>query len=163
MTSPSASKQAEEALAAKPRQLENRVRELEAVNRLNVKLLNKRAEVFAEVEDARNELQAIFDALAAAIIVVDEERTILRANQAFARLVGKPIKEVLGEKACRLVHGTDKPIANCPLERARSTRDVVSVQFREPHLGGKLLDCRTFPVAGAEKPCFVHRLREVSE
>lgn len=152
-----------EVAASKTQELENRVQELEAVNRLNVKLLNDRADHLTQVETAKRELQAIFDTIPDGILVLDANRMIWRANQGFAQLVGKPIKLLLGERACRLVHGRDEPIPDCPLMQVLSTGSPQSIELREPYLGGKLLGVYVYPVPGMEKPRFIHCVRVVSQ
>ena len=53
-------------------------------------------ELFHKVEAAKREWEVAFDAIEDAIYIVDEDSRILRANLAFAQLLGMDIGDLIG-------------------------------------------------------------------
>jgi len=65
---------------------------------------------------------AAFDAMNDSICLIDRRGKILRCNRATARLLGKPVADILGRHCWQLVHGTAKPIEDCPILRMKASR-----------------------------------------
>ena len=57
-------------------------------------------ELFQKVEAAKREWEVAFDAIEDAIYIVDENSRILRANLAFAQLLGMDIRDLIGRTCC---------------------------------------------------------------
>ncbi|MDO9530832.1 MAG: PAS domain S-box protein [Deltaproteobacteria bacterium] len=62
-----------------------------------------------------------FDAIGDAVALMDQEGNILQCNQAMADLAGKPFPEIIGHRCWEVVHGTNGPIADCPMVRMRQS------------------------------------------
>lgn len=56
------------------------------------------AQLFGIVEQAKRDWEATFDAMPDPVVVVDLGGCVVRANLAFARLVDRPVRQVVGEK-----------------------------------------------------------------
>ena len=80
----------------------------------------KRAEETLRV--SARQWQTTFDAISDSVCLIDLEGTILRSNEGTAKLLGKPLDEIIGATCWELVHGTSEPIAGCPIVRMQSSR-----------------------------------------
>ena len=76
----------------------------------------KRAE--AALREAAQQWQATFDGVTDAIFLLDGEQHIMRCNQAAARLLGRPMKELVGRHCWEIVHHGDHAIPECPFRRS---------------------------------------------
>jgi two-component system cell cycle sensor histidine kinase/response regulator CckA len=74
-----------------------------------------------ENERLSREWQATFDAMQEAILLLDAEQRVLRANQAAARCFGHSPEEMADKPCWEIVHATDAPIPDCPLARMRES------------------------------------------
>jgi len=104
------------------RKLENKMSELETANRL------LKEKELALGNSIRN-WQITFDAMNDAISLIDLDGKILRCNTAMAELVGRQIKDVIGQNCYTLVHGAGKPIPECPIIRLKSSRQREFLEF----------------------------------
>jgi len=75
-----------------------------------------------ELDRAWSEWETTFDAIGDSVILLDSEFNILQANAATSSLLGKPLDEVVGQRCCKLVHGSNEPLENCPLIKAKTTK-----------------------------------------
>ncbi|MFC1891747.1 PAS domain S-box protein, partial [Thermodesulfobacteriota bacterium] len=71
-----------------------------------------------------------FDAISDAVCILDPEGRILRCNKTMSKLLGKPFKELLGRNCCEMVHGTSKPVENCPVLLMRNTRTRETLEYQ---------------------------------
>jgi len=98
-----------------------------------IEAMLRRRRVTAELHSLLDELQSTLDALSDALYVVDLQGKIVRCNLALAKLLGKPISEIVGHSCCRVIHGTATPIDACLLANARRShrRESLLVPLRE--------------------------------
>jgi PAS domain S-box-containing protein len=75
------------------------------------------------------EWQSTFDSVSDAVWLLDADQRILRSNKSAEALFGKPINEMLGRHCWEIVHGTDKPIPECPVVRMKRTRQRESMEL----------------------------------
>ncbi len=132
----------------------------ELLARLGV-LLRRRRDA-AQLRSTLDDLQDTFDAMNDAVYVVDMQGKVARCNMALARLLGKPISEIVGHSCFQVVHGTSERIGACLFERAiRSChRETLIIPLRERWLEvvvDPLLDEDGNVMAG------VHVLSDVTE
>lgn len=106
----------------------------------------QRAMLLSQIERAKEELETTFDALPEGVVMIDDNRGVLRANKSFARMVGKPMGSVVGANICRLMHGRDDLLHRCPLEDSIAEANGVAKVFREPYLGNISLRVQTYVV-----------------
>jgi PAS domain S-box-containing protein len=117
------------ALLARERGARN---EAERTNRANAELLEREKAARAEAVAAHREWQATFDAMTDAVLVVDRDDRLIRANRAFYGRVGLPPEQCLGERVSELVHKKSERFLNpgrCPIceMRARGEHAVIEV------------------------------------
>jgi PAS domain S-box-containing protein len=94
-------------------------------------LLRSKVAVFAELETSRRALKrseallrGAFEAAPIGKTLLDSERRIIRANPAFARLVGLTPGEVEGMPVADLCHSDDVPVLWAMLDRTDQSDDV---------------------------------------
>jgi PAS domain S-box-containing protein len=76
-----------------------------------------------------------FHAISEGIVLVDENLSIQKGNEAFAKMVGKKETHLAGKKIYHLVHGMKSPPGSCSIYRALQERKEFQREFWEPHLG----------------------------
>jgi CheY-like chemotaxis protein len=96
---------------------------------------------------ARRALEATFDAIDDAVVLVDPRRRILRANPAAARQAGHDDgMRLAGECCCRLFCGkADPPDGACPVEEAVRTGEVTAIDRIDPR-AGLAVRCWAYPI-----------------
>lgn len=79
-----------------------------------------------------NEWEKTFNAIDDWICMIDLDSTIRRTNAAAEKYFGGTL-ELIGKKCCKLVHGTDEPLDECPLPLMLKTgkRESVEIQIKD--------------------------------
>lgn len=81
-----------------------------------------------------NNWHSTFDILANPVMTVGPHGRIIKCNQAFLSLIGKPFQEIIGKPCYEIIHNTHKPPSNCPRLRFRkpyaSQTEVMKVNNR---------------------------------
>ncbi|MFO7945210.1 MAG: PAS domain-containing protein [Armatimonadota bacterium] len=125
-----------------------------------------RREACELAERSGAELEQVFQTATDAIRIVDADYTILRANEAFAKMVGRPIDEIVGEK-CHEVFGCedcDTPL--CHLRRIMNGERIEQHEGTRTTAGGEiicLLSAAPFEDAGGAIIGMVESFRDISE
>jgi PAS domain S-box-containing protein len=91
----------------------HRIDELESAGRGDALRQQVEASLRASVE----QWYTTFNMMSDAICLIDPQGRIERCNRAMVWLLDKPLSEILGHYCWEVVHGTDKPIDGCPVER----------------------------------------------
>ena len=68
-----------------------------------------------------NDLKGVLDALPFYVMLIDEDHKIIFANTEVQRKFGRDETEIAGTFCPKSIHGTDKPILECPLEESIAT------------------------------------------
>ncbi len=104
-----------------------------------------------------------FDAMAYGVSIHSVDWTILNANRAICRLLGKTLEEVIGKKCFQVFHGKDSPIAGCPLENPGQSRQQEYIEIFEPALD-KWLAISTSPVLDEDGAVatIVHTIHDIT-
>jgi two-component system NtrC family sensor kinase len=97
------------------------------------------AQTFQNVVRAKREWEETFDAITEGIFMLDQEFNILRANVAFAKMLGTTPAKLIGKKCYRVLHDRDEPPDYCPKVQAMRTGEPHTVEVREPTLESDLL------------------------
>ncbi len=71
---------------------------------------------------AAREWRSTFDAIGEAVCLLDPEGTVVRCNTAYAKLVGREPREVVGHDCHAMLHGGAEHPADCALARVLSSR-----------------------------------------
>ncbi|MCG2721472.1 MAG: response regulator [Thermodesulfovibrionales bacterium] len=137
------------------RKLENKMLELEAANRL------LKEKELALGNSIRN-WQITFDAMNDAISLIGLDGKILRCNTAMAKLVGRQIKDVIGQNCYTLMHGASKPIPECPIVRIKSSKQR---EFLELFKNDRWLHVTVDPLLDDESSLIggIHIIRDITE
>ncbi len=89
------------------------------------------------------EWQTTFNAMSDGICIIGVERKIRRANQTMTNILKKPLSEILGHECNILLHGTSKPIKNCPFMRMRISKKREIFGFQK---GEHWYNCTVDPI-----------------
>jgi PAS domain S-box-containing protein len=105
-----------------------------------------------------------FDAISDLVSIINKEHRIIRVNKAFADTFQKKPWELIGRSCYEVVHGTNKPVATCPLKKTVKTKKPVKVEFFEPHLGLHI-EVSISPIFNeqGEVVAVVHLARDISK
>ena len=90
---------------------------------------NRQAE--EKINGALQEWRTTFDATNDAIWILDKDQRILRSNKTAERIFERSNKELIGKHCWEIVHGTTKPIPECPVMRAKKSlrRESMDLQI----------------------------------
>lgn len=78
------------------------------------------------------DLQGILDALPFYILLIDSKHHILMANKAITIALGKNPDQVIGGYCPKVIHNSDCPIPQCPLEEVVCSCHAVEREFYDP-------------------------------
>ncbi|MDX2177571.1 MAG: PAS domain S-box protein [Candidatus Sumerlaeia bacterium] len=88
---------------------------------------------------AKNEWETTFDALPDAVLLLDLEGRIGRANKAAADNLGLPIRELVGKRYCELFGSPHGDGEECCVEGLLAAKETSAREVFEPRLGGWVL------------------------
>jgi PAS domain S-box-containing protein len=71
----------------------------------------------------------IFDAMSEALCLLDMDLRIVQCNRAYIELVNRREADIIGKPCWEVVHGTDRPIADCPCRKVREYRRRQTIQI----------------------------------
>ena len=97
------------------------------------------AQLFQKVVRAKSEWEETFDAITDGVFMLDEEFNILRANIAFAKMLGTTPAKLIGKKCYQLLHNQDEPPSYCPKVEMMQAGEPQTIEVREPTLEKDLL------------------------
>ncbi|UCG58374.1 MAG: PAS domain S-box protein, partial [Phycisphaerales bacterium] len=89
-----------------------------------------------EFGKARRQWEQTFNAIKDPVMLIDREHRVVRANAATSRFLHKDLDEIIGRTCRELVHGTDAPPDQCPLEmdKSRKTRGEAEIYIADRDL-----------------------------
>jgi PAS domain S-box-containing protein len=88
-------------------------------------------EVEEQQEIAIGEGRRAFDAVTDAVMLLDANAVVVRANAAATRLTGRGIDEIVGSLCCAAVHGLAVPHPDCARRRALQSGNVETSIIRQ--------------------------------
>ena len=101
--------------------------------------ITERKEAEEKIKNANEEWMRTFDAISDLVFILDNDSRFVRVNKATCDFLRKEPKELIGKRCFEVLHGTDKPILNCPCEKLKVTRKTETLELLEPNLGLTLL------------------------
>jgi PAS domain S-box-containing protein len=114
------------------------------------------AQLFQTVEQGKRDWETTFDAMQDAIALVDRADRVVRANRAFADLVGGAPTQIAGQAYHSLLDGALCQETTCPLEQSmqRGGPAICVHEYQE-----QVLEVQTTPIFtnGSEQPGFASR------
>ena len=113
--------------------VEKRTLELEAANRKLRAEVNGRKNAQKEVQDIKKEWEITFDAMVDWVSLVDLNCTIIRTNRRGEELFGVPVREMVGLSCCKVLHGSESQVPDCPMPAALKScrRESVELQLED--------------------------------
>ncbi|MDP2984012.1 MAG: PAS domain S-box protein [Candidatus Latescibacter sp.] len=99
------------------------------------------------------------------VMVVDEDHTILLANDIVLKVMGKKSEDVRGCYCPKLIHGLDSPFPGCPLEEAVEKGGYVEKELLDPFYNS-WVSSAIYPtsfVTRDGKRVFLHLIRDITE
>lgn len=117
-----------------------------------------------QLEKAKKQWEATFDAVPDLIAIIDRHHNIVRANKAMARKLGMNHKEILGRHCWELMHDNQKPPVDCPHAMLLADGNDHIAEVSEACLGGDFL-VSTSPLYDGDGEVYasVHVARDISE
>ena len=108
------------------------------------------------------EWQITFDAVSDAICLLDKDQRIIRCNRAMGKMFGFSQKELIRRYCWEIVHGTKKPIPDCPVIRTKKSLKREEMELR---IKGKIFNVTAYPVLGKKRAllAIVHIIKDISE
>lgn len=124
-------------------------------------------------ERARLVLQSVIDAIPDAIRVIGPDFRVHLANQAYARHVGLPVGQIIGQPCYRSSHRRDGPCVEtlvcCPLAEARAGHLPLTCQqvHRRSDTAAVHVEIVAAPLAlevdGQMQPCVIEAIRDLEQ
>ena len=117
-----------------------------------------------ELETAKKQWEATFDAVPDMIAIIDQNYRILRANKVMAGKFGLQPKDLIGKHCYELLHGTDEPHPACPHLSMWKKGTHQMAEMLEPRLGANLLVSNS-PLLDAAGKIYasVHVARDITD
>ncbi|GAB4362236.1 MAG: hypothetical protein Kow00128_01810 [Deltaproteobacteria bacterium] len=103
----------------------------------------------------------VLDALPDAVSVIDPDHRFLWVNDAMARFLGMPAKEVLGRRCFELVHCATERIDRCPCARLAGKRETEEMEIPERGIRVRIT---VDPIRNADGTFFgaIHLITEIT-
>jgi PAS domain S-box-containing protein len=118
----------------------------------------------ATIRAGMKEWELTFDSVPDAVVIIDDQCRIQRANRATAEILGMPLSKLIGRPCYEVLHGLNHAPQNCSHELLRTTGTSQRNDFEEPRLG-KTFDTTTTPLrdtSGMLLGC-IHVQRDISD
>ncbi len=91
------------------------------------------------VRRARQDWEDIFQAISHPTIIIDQKHSILNANRAILKRVGKSAEDLQGTKCYEIFHNSSEPPSDCPAEVLIRSGIATTVEMEMEALGGHFL------------------------
>ncbi|MCX6029381.1 MAG: PAS domain S-box protein, partial [Chloroflexi bacterium] len=88
----------------------------------------KRAE--ESLKKAATDWETTFDATTDGIYLLDRDHRIIRINRALERMLNIRKEDAVGKLCWQVIHGTSQPIPDCPLMRAKESKQRESLDYK---------------------------------
>ncbi|MDI6743066.1 MAG: PAS domain-containing protein, partial [Smithella sp.] len=113
-------------------------------------------------DKAAKEWQITFDAVSDAICLLDKKQRILRTNRAMQEMFDLSPKALIGKFCWKIVHGTTKPVRDCPAIKLMKSLKPEKMEFR---VKDKTYNVRAFPVLDDKNAlsAIVHIISDITE
>ncbi len=82
------------------------------------------------VRRSKQQWENTFNAMSDWVILIDLGGRIIRTNRAGENFTGKPLAEIVGQSCCKLVHGSEEHIPDCPLTKMLRTGQQASTELQ---------------------------------
>ena len=111
---------------------------------------------------AKKEWEATFDAVSDWITIIDKDHNIIRSNKASKKLFNLSPKHAIGKRCYEIVHATDYPVTDCPLEKVLNGGHPGFMEFQAED--DRWLNISVYPIKMEnDDELFVHTVRDVTD
>ncbi len=110
-------------------------------------LVEEKDRLLQETDRLAKEWQTTFNSVGDAIWILDAEQRVLHSNKATEHILHCSAQEVAGKHCWEVIHGTTKPIPNCPLLRTKKSLQRESLELQ---LGERWLKVTVDPIVDAD-------------
>ena len=113
--------------------VENRTRELEAANLKLKAEIKGRKKAQQEIQRIKKEWEITFDAMVDWVSLMDLDCTIIRTNRRGEELFKTPVRKMIGTRCCKILHGSENQVPECPMPAALKSgkRESVELQLED--------------------------------
>ncbi len=101
--------------------------------------ITERKKLEKENENKVAEIAKIVNNIGDLLFVMDADRRLVMVNKSTCDAFKKKPEELIGKHCYEIVHGTDKPWPNCPATKTFETKQTVTDEVDDPHVGMPLL------------------------
>lgn len=100
-----------------------------------VRDISERESMMRALSISSEEWRNTFDSLEDAVLLINPDYTVHRANLGAARLLNMDVRRIVGEKCYEILHGTKSPPDYCPRGTAESKGVYCEAEKEEPNVG----------------------------
>jgi len=117
----------------------------------------------AQLIKARDDWEAIFNFITDPVIVLAKDHTILDANPATLKALGKSREEVIGKKCFEFFHGGKKIAKGCPMEKLLKSKKPETETMEMEALGGIYIVSVSPIFEGGNIIRIIHHAKDITE
>jgi len=124
--------------------------------------ITERKQAEEALKKAAADWEATFDATTDGIYLLDSDQRIIRTNKALERMFNIREGDAAGKFCWQIIHGTSQPIPDCPLIRAKESKQRESLEYK---FGERYFEFVVDPIlddSGALTSA-VHIVRDITE
>ncbi|TAJ55667.1 MAG: PAS domain S-box protein [Nevskiaceae bacterium] len=110
-----------------------------------------------QIERARREWNEAFDAVSAPVFLHDRDMRIVRANLAYAKAAGMPIRDLIGKPYWQVFPKRSGPLPGCVGHQERAVTDGVETSDEVVLESGEVYASRAYAIRG-EKGEYLHSI-----
>nr|WP_281167892.1 PAS domain-containing sensor histidine kinase [Desulfobacter curvatus] len=112
--------------------------------------------------NSEKEFYSAFNAMKSAVWIIDKDHYILKSNNAANRLFNHTKLEIIGKKCWEIVHGTDRPVKECPLLKAGQSLQQESIELQ---INERWFEVVVDPILDSKgKPSkYIHIITDITE
>lgn len=93
--------------------------------------ITKQKIVEQKLKDTILQFNKIFNLTSDMISILDQDFNILKINKAFANFLKNKPEKLIGKKCYEVIHGSKKPVENCPCFKIRETKKTQTISYFE--------------------------------
>ena len=115
------------------------------------------------LERSKKQWETTFDAISDWVSLIDVEHQIMNSNRAGGEILGLPLDAIIGNRICKLLHGSDSPLPGCPTTKMLKTKKREGVELQMPN--GRWVMVSVDPVIGDDRKvaAAVHIVRDITD
>ncbi len=117
-----------------------------------------------ELIKARQEWETIFQSSGHLTMIINTDNTILAANHATEIALNMPASELIGQKCCKIFHGTENPPENCPMHKMYQSQKCQTQEMEVKALNGwYIISCTPMLDENGEIEKIIHIATDVTD